>query len=289
VRARAGCLSTRARYANSKKERESDMKRMRVAVLCLAAMFAAGALVSASASAAELPAFYECAKTEKVEGRYTGKYTDKECEKEASQEEIEKGTTNKWELQEWDKKESTRKKFEGKSAPMYWAVDNVASECIKSSIKGNVTGPKTIGDITLIGSGCEFIGECSNTSTAGEVVFKSLTGEIGYINKTKKEVGVDLKPESGSYLTEFECGELKLRLAGSVIGRISPINIMSKDTEFKFSGSGGKQEIEKFETGLSDTPFFEECLGEGCTPKGHDNASIATTFVNKGEELMLKA
>src|ERR1700729_2711893 len=61
--------------------------RLKIMGLCLVAMFALTAMVSASASAAE-PEFYECAK---VAG---GKFADKKCSTPGS------GKTAKYELQE---------------------------------------------------------------------------------------------------------------------------------------------------------------------------------------------
>src|ERR1700729_2638030 len=61
--------------------------RLKIMGLCLVAMFALTAMVSASASAAE-PAFYECAK---VAG---GKFADKKCSSQHA------GKTHERELQE---------------------------------------------------------------------------------------------------------------------------------------------------------------------------------------------
>ena len=71
--------------------------RLKIMGLCLVAVFAMTALVSASASAAE-PAFYECHKL--TAKPYTGKYTDKKCTKEATAKEQAEGKKNKYELQE---------------------------------------------------------------------------------------------------------------------------------------------------------------------------------------------
>jgi hypothetical protein len=256
-------------------------------------MMSVSAIIAASASA-ELPALYECAKTAKVGGKYTSKFTDKKCSKEASGKEVEEGKTNKYELQEWNKAPSKVKAFKGKGGRADLAIEGfVTVACAKSTDSGKFTGPKTAGDVVATFTGCEIAGiKCSNTSKAGEIKTNPLDGEVGYINKTKKEVGADLKPESSAYFAEFQCEEaipLRLRTSGSVIGRVSPINKMTKEATFEFRESGGKQEVQKFETGLPDILITEDCKGAGCTPNGPANSAEETIVVNKGEELELKA
>ncbi len=75
------------------------MRPIRMVGSCALAALALGVVASASASAAE-PAFYECVKARKVDGKYTGRFTNRLCSEEASAEEIEKGETNTHELRE---------------------------------------------------------------------------------------------------------------------------------------------------------------------------------------------
>jgi hypothetical protein len=269
------------------------VRYLRITGLCLVVIVSVSAIASASASA-ELPTLYECAKAAKVGKKYTGKFTDKKCTKEATAKEIEEGKTNKYEFQEWNKEPKKIKAFKGKGGRADLAIEHsVTVACAKSTDSGKFTGPKTAGDVVAIFTGCEIAGlKCSNTSKAGEIKTNPLDGEVGYINKTKKEVGADLKPESGLYFAEFQCEEaipLRLRVGGSVIGRINPINTMTKEATFEFRESGGKQEVQKFETGLSDILIAETCKGTGCTPSDPENAAEETIAVNKGEELELVA
>jgi hypothetical protein len=270
------------------------MRYLRISGLCLTAVVAASAIATTSASA-ELPALYECAKATKVGKKYTGKFTDKKCTKEASKTEIEEGKTNKYEFQEWNKEPKKVKSFKGKGGRAFLAIEHfVTISCAKSTDSGRFTGPKTAGDVVAVFSGCEISGlKCSNTSKAGEIRTNPLDGEVGYINKAKKEVGADLKPESGPYFAEFECEEpgtpLRLRVSGSVIGRVGPVDTMTKEATFEFRDPGGRQEVQKFEAGLSDTLLTEDCKGVGCTPNDPVNSGEETTAVNKGEELELVA
>jgi hypothetical protein len=251
------------------------------------AVFALSATITAaSASAGTLPALYECAKVAKAE---KGKgIWNKGCKVEGKHGAKE----NEYEVKEGFGK---GKVFKGKGGSADLAVKgSVTVSCAKSTDSGKFTGSKAAGDVVAIFSGCEVAGiKCSNTSKAGEIKTNALDGEVGYINAAKKEVGADLKPESAAYLAEFECEEspfpLRLRVSGSVIGRVSPINTFTKSATFTFRESGGKQEVEKFESGLPDTPITGTCKGVGCTPNGEDESGEETTVVNKGEELELKA
>lgn len=273
------------------------MRHLKVMGLCLAAVFALGAVAVADASA-ELPAVFECATAAKVGGKYTGKYTEKKCAKEATTKEVEEGKKNKYEWREWDKEPSKAKTFKGKGGSADLAVQgSVTVTCAKSSDSGKFTGPKTAGDVVAIFSGCEVAGiKCENTSKAGEIKTNPLDGEVGYIEGAgtgHPVVGADLKPESSPYFAEFECKEspfpLRLRTGGSVIGEVTPVNTLTKEATFHFREAGGKQIPEEFEGGLPDTLITGTCKGVGCTPNGEDPSAEETTVTNKGEELELKA
>jgi hypothetical protein len=85
-----------------------------------------------------------------------------------------------------------------------------------------------------------------------------LTGALGYL-KAPDEVGLDLKPAEGEVLLGFGCPkpekEISLagRVKGSVIGRLVPVNRMSTSFTVQLKEVAGKQELERFEGGLSDT------------------------------------
>ncbi len=250
--------------------------------------FVVAALAPAGAFAAE-PALYECAKAPKVEKKYTGKYTDKKCSIEASEAERAEGKKNKYILQEGIGK---GKKFKGKGKGANLEVIGLGGvTCGSSADEGSFTGPKAAGKVIVTFKGCELSGhQCENTGKAGEVKTNPLKGEVGYINKATHEVGVDLSAESGTYEAKFTCGELELRVSGSVIGVLtSPINVFTKVATLSFTQSAGRQHVQNLEGQSKDT------LGTEITKTGTElwgapfESGESTEITNKGEELELKA
>ncbi|MCW3056336.1 MAG: hypothetical protein JWO21_305, partial [Solirubrobacterales bacterium] len=131
--------------------------------------------------------------------------------------------------------------------------------CTAEKDKSEINGAKTVKGVVVTFTGCKesvFKANCNSAgAAAGEIVTNELSGEIGYVNKATKAVGLDLKPV-GELFAEFNCtgGLLKLKVKGSVIGKLSPVNTATKEFKLEFKLAGvGKQEIEKFETGLKDT------------------------------------
>jgi hypothetical protein len=87
--------------------------------------------------------------------------------------------------------------------------------------------------------------------SAGEVVTNGLKGTIGYAEgRTGKEVGLELKPESGSVIAEFTCGGSagKVSVAGCTIGEATPLNVDQNTANLTFAeGASGKQKWTKLE------------------------------------------
>jgi hypothetical protein len=271
------------------------MKRLRMVAMVFAAALALALVGSASASAAE-PAFYECAKAEKVEGKYTGKFLDKKCSEEATAEEIEKGKTNKYELQEGIRKGKT---YKGSGAGGNYNIKGLGGwDCASSSDTGKLTSPTSAGDAVITFKGCEFNGKkLESGETAGEIVTNPLKWGLGYLEgkgtKTPR-VGIDISAESGEVLMIAHMGALTFAVTGAVIGEIEPVNTFTKDDTltFKQSSKLGVQEWAHFEGGPEDTLLAHVCETEGCNPfKEGFTAEMAweTTITDKGEELMLKA
>ena len=157
-----------------------------------------------------------------------------------------------------------KKGLKGKSGA--GTLETVSKEkvtCAKSTNGGEIeggNGSKKVTGVVVTFTGCVSSGfKCSTTgAAAGEIVTKSLSGELGYINKAAKTVGVDLAPTGGGEFVEFNCagGIVKVKVKGSVIGQITPVNKKVLTTEhftLTFTQTSGKQAIEKFEGGLKDT------------------------------------
>lgn len=256
------------------------------ALLALGLLF--GALAPAGAFASE-PALYECAKLTKVEGKYHGLYTEKKCAKEATETERAEGKKNAYELREGIGK---GKKFKGKGAGANLEIKGLGGvTCTSSADEGYFTGPKTAGKVSVTFKGCELSGhKCENTGKAGEVKTNLLKGEIGYVNKEAHEVGVDLSAESEPYEAAFKCGELEMRVSGSVIGVVkSPINVFTKVATLDFEQSAGHQHVQNLEGQPKDTLGTEVAkLGTKSFGEAFESGE-STEVTNKGEELELKA
>jgi hypothetical protein len=140
-------------------------------------------------------------------------------------------------------------------------VKKATITCTADTGSGEVTGPKT-GTMTITFTGCEFVtlGVMCNTVGVppGTIVTAPLLTALGYINGPKKEVGVDLSTATGGPLMEFTCAGLRVTVAGSVIGKITPVNkVVAPPGHFslRFTQAAGKQKPTKFEAQPTDVLF----------------------------------
>jgi hypothetical protein len=277
------------------------MRHFKILGLGLLAVFALSVSLASSASAS-LPALYQCGAAVKVGKTYVGHYTNKKCTVASKVE-----TGGKYEFEEWrvGSKETGGKKgkvkaFKGKGSGANLEVQGQSGiSCTKSSDTGIFTGPKT-GEGTATFTGCETAGlKCTSGSVVGEIKTNVLAGEVGYIAGKGTEhpiVGIDFKPKTGSYLAEFHCQDLNVKVSGSVIGEVAPpYNEFTKEATFVFEqtagtqrcGGKGKLSCEELEGGIPDTLLTQEC--KSCEGGGLDPSAQEGQFVNKGEELMLEA
>ncbi len=273
------------------------MRNLRFVGLCVVAALALAAVSAASASAAE-PAAWQCGAAAKVGKTYVGHYTSKTCTAASKVE-----TGGKYELEEWNigskasktGKEGKTKAFKGKGGGANLEIQGVGGlTCTKSADTGEFTGPTTVGKIHVTFSGCLLHSHpCESTSPkaskSGEVITKPLKGVVGFISKAKEEVGIELSAEE-TYEAEVNCGELKLRVDGSVIGLVKPpYNHFTKELTLVFNQSGGIQNPEKFEEGPVATLTTEIGSIFGSEYGEKDRSAESTETTNKGEELELKA
>lgn len=105
--------------------------------------------------------------------------------------------------------------------------------------------------------------QCSNAGAAGEVVTSTLSGTLGYINRAKKIVGIDFA-FPGAAIASFICGNLRVSVVGSIVGRIVPLNAkVNPPASFTlvFAQTKGKQKFTKLEGGPIDV--LKSSLGGG--------------------------
>jgi hypothetical protein len=136
--------------------------------------------------------------------------------------------------------------------------------------------------------------KCNSAGQAeGVVKTLELSEEPGWIAKPG-EAGVDFKPASGLYLAEFECGALKIKVKGSVIGHVTPLNTSALSSKLNLipNKTGTANSPESFEGGPKDileTEFnafpgkeFESLQQqENVTVTNHGNASVCKTKKGK--------
>jgi len=244
------------------------MKSIRILGVVALAMFALFAVTAAGASAAE-PAYFECAKV-------TGGKFEKGCGKE--------GGKGGYELKEGIGKKHGFKGKGGK-ATLHTAAVKGEVTCGGFKDSGELTSPTTQGKVLSTFSKCTSLGKNCNSPSAkkGTITTNLLSGTLGRIKGT--EVGVALKAETGTVLAEFECeGLIKVKVTGSVIGHISPVNTFSKVSTDTFIVVAEEQDVKKFEGSAEEHVLLSEINGNGPFPSGQE-----ATATNKGENLEIKA
>jgi hypothetical protein len=163
---------------------------------------------------------------------------------------------------------------EGPLASKSLTIKTVGGKVIKckstEESAGGASAPKKVG-MLLVLRGCAMAGNpCHMTGLgAGEMVW-DITGDLGYVNKAKRQVGADLEG-SPPVIAAFECGGERMDVVGSVIARITPLNTPTSTLKFKLSESAGVQKIKSLE-GLSPN-FPTTMFGAG----GEEESGISLT------------
>jgi len=235
------------------------MRRIRIAGLCLVAVFVMGAVFAGAASAAN-PEYGVCLKEGAKE---LSKYDNAKCIKLASEdpgteaEKIKKGSFV------WHPGVPAKPGFTAVLKPSTIATLETKAgtkvTCTGLNAAGKVTGLKTVTVTKTEFNGCESGGIKCNTTGAGTGVIKvnELLGELGVDSKgspsTKDKIGNVLwpaggTPTSGSELVEFACGGLTVKVKNSVISPVTA-NAMKSVATVKYTASKGVQKPTKFEGG----------------------------------------
>jgi hypothetical protein len=250
------------------------MKRIRMAGLCLVAVFVLGAVMAGSASAAS-PEFKTCVKAvEKLPNKTykDGEYSDKGCSK------AEAG--GKYKLAAWNE---GKKNFKltgkgGKGVNIQYIPSSETiigdTECSSEKISGEVTGAKTA-KFTTEYKGCK-TNEGKNCNSAGEgkgkIKTNTLEGELVPQPGSKEGVGILVFNEAspGGVLAAYNCEGLEVSAAGAVMGEVDGGSAEAvKEMEYNFAkGPGvfqkwgylGENEAETYS---SFVKFFK---GEGPAP-----------------------
>ena len=122
--------------------------------------------------------------------------------------------------------------------------------CTGDTGAGEITAPQA-GTIRLTFTGCKSKKIPCNLPgiPPGTIITPTYAMTVGYLNKAKKEVGIDLTEPAGLPMLEVICGTaLKIVVVGSVVGRITPVNKVVTPSEtftLKFTQSLGSPETEE--------------------------------------------
>ena len=128
--------------------------------------------------------------------------------------------------------------------------------CNTDKGEGSVTGPETL-TTTLTFYGCTSRwpaprATCSNSTKPQEVVAAPSNGELGLINASTNSVGLRLEFNLEA-ICKSNAGTYNVRIRGSAIGEIHPINTMSNVFTVSFKRNGWEQEPTMFEGGTPAT------------------------------------
>jgi hypothetical protein len=211
------------------------MRPLRLAGLCLVAVFTTSAVIVASAWALEAPEIGRCV------AKAGGQFTNNLCTKKA--------VTGKTGPFEWEPG-AVKNKFTGTGGvATLETVKKVKVSCKTEASAGEYTSPKTVGNISVVFTGCESDGfKCDTVGSAeGELKTNLLAGTLRWQTITKSKVAIDLVPQSTELFIEFSCGPAPVVVKGSVMTNI-PVDIVKTVFEEKFEAKGGKQKPEFYYT-----------------------------------------
>jgi hypothetical protein len=164
--------------------------------------------------------------------------------------------------------------------------------CTAGSAQGEYTSSEAL-TATLTLTGCERAGShepCQSVGgPSGQVVTNTLEGALGFISSgATTTVGLDLAHQP--VLASFECtstgvtGRELLALEGSAIGRLTKIDEMVTGFTVAYASRSGRQAVESFEGGASDT-LITATVGGASEPTG----LTATLAISSEEPLEVKA
>ncbi|HST33082.1 MAG TPA: hypothetical protein VLJ80_06125 [Solirubrobacteraceae bacterium] len=152
--------------------------------------------------------------------------------------------------------------------------------CTAGKSTGTITGVKTVSKIVITETGCKSSGFACQTPKAasGELVTTELTGTLGDINASKKEVGVKLAPTAGGKFIEFECvgGIIKVQVTGSGICPVTPINTETTKFNFTCKQVKGVQAVTRFE-GEKEESLLKTSIGGGPAEQSADECTTTIT------------
>jgi hypothetical protein len=138
------------------------------------------------------------------------------------------------------------------SATLENSLGTESVSCTSDNSNGEITGPRTIGAVVIVFSGCRGLGsagKCTAKSTSakgGEIVTATLKGELGTVKTSEAASGVGLLllPASGTSFTTIEGTCLTAAtVSGDVAGEVNPTFTTTKSLNVLLLGKAGMQGI----------------------------------------------
>jgi hypothetical protein len=125
---------------------------------------------------------------------------------------------------------------------------NKLVQCAASTGEGEITGPRsTVSNYTFTGcaTGAE---KCESTGASeGEIKAGPIDGELVFIDQAKRQVGIVLDPNAGTYIA-FECEGISAEGRGPFLAPVSPTNTEAAAFAAILSQSGSAQTPDEYET-----------------------------------------
>lgn len=244
--------------------------RFRSLLVCLAAVICSSVGSVASASAFAPPEVGRCVKV----AAGTGHFTSASCIKEAK--------ATKLGSYEWlPGAEKPHFKTTGGTG-LLATVGGTTVACKTEESAGEFNSTKTVTGVVVRFNNCEAAGfKCATTGAKeGEIVTNELEGRIGFENKAKKKLALDLFPapaDGGLYVT-FNCGvSLHITVGGSVLVNVASDKMLST-LALNYKAKDGIQDPEHLEGEPNDV-LMSEING-----KLLEQAGITITSTQTGEE-----
>jgi hypothetical protein len=161
-------------------------------------------------------------------------------------------------------------------------------ECKAASGTGQLkSSPATAAELTLTFTGCETLAKkcTSSGQPSGAIQSTKITATFGDINKAKAEVGVVLKPTTGTVFNiATKCGTIDFVLEGSIIESVTPTNTKTKTLTTTAKQSKGLQSLTSFEGESHINTLIAE-LGGGPERAGVNSENKGT--LKEGEAAVL--
>jgi hypothetical protein len=239
---------------------------MKIVGLCLVAVFALGAVMAGTASAAP-PEFGRCLK---VAEHSKSNYDSSKCIKLAGEDAVSEAEQLKKGVYQWNPgvvKTKFTTKMKSETIATLETVGGTKITCTGETSTGEYTGLKTIGNMVAKFTGCLTNGvKCNSAGKGtGEIDTAPLGGPIGFetevIPASKDHLANELHSEAGN-IAEFECAGLKVVVRGSVLHKITA-NAMKLTATEKFTASKGKQKPEHFANGVAKEHILETSTNGG--------------------------